>query len=242
MDSAVFESVSRCFSGRIHLLIVEDEEYILSALAGIFSIPSITVTTASTIDEARTAIAARGGDWHCWIIDLGLGGKKNAGMALIEESDNFPFAIVYSGLGSMESASHAIQIGAEAVIDKGFGSTAKLITEVCGLAPLAVLCNGKIFKSKEVLLLLKNNFVRDPKEWAKKSGMSLRQIENISSLHTGMPPSIVIPFYYGLNYLLLKEIHGKEPAVNMEKLTFYKSCIDFLRENLPAYKDLLFRR
>jgi hypothetical protein len=162
-------------------------------------------------------------------------------MALIEEHNNFPFAIVYSGIGSMESASHAIRIGAEAVIDKGGGSIDKLLREVCGVAPLAVLCNGKIFKRKEVLFLLKNHTIRDPKEWAEKSGMSLRQIENISSMHTGMPPSLVIPFYYGLRHLLATDISGKEPEVNKEELTFQKGCFDFLQNNLPTYQNFLFR-
>jgi hypothetical protein len=241
MDSAAPDTVAQYFSGRINLLIVEDDETLLSALTEIFSISCIAVKKASNIAEARNAIARHDNNWHCWIIDLCLGGKKNAGMALIEEHDKFPFAIVYSGIGSMESASYAIQKGAEAVIEKGGGSIAKLIREVCGLAPLAVLCNGKIHKSKEVLFLLKSQTIKDPREWAEKSGMSLRQIENISSMHTGMPPSLVIPLYYGLRHLLVTDITGREPAVNKEELTFHKSCVDILQKNFPSYQELLFR-
>jgi hypothetical protein len=241
MDSPIPDAIARWLSGKINLLIVEDDEALLPALAGIFSVSCMAVVQATSLDEARSAIARPGTAWHCWIIDLCLGGKKNAGMALIEEHNDFPFAIVYSGIGSMESASHAIRIGAEAVIDKGGGSIAKLLREVCGVAPLAVLCNGKIFKRKEVLFLLKNHTIRDPKEWAEKSGMSLRQIENISSMHTGMPPSLVIPFYYGLRHLLATDISGKEPEVNKEELTFQKGCFDFLQNNLPTYQNFLFR-
>jgi DNA-binding NarL/FixJ family response regulator len=241
VDSAVSDAVTRSLSGKINLLIVEDDETLLSTLAALFSISSIAVTTASTIDDARNAISRGGNGWHCWIIDLCLGGKENAGIALIEEHNNFPFAIVYSGIGSMESASHAIQEGAEAVIDKGYGSTAKLIREVCELAPLAVLCGGKILKSKEALFLLKNHIIREPKEWAKKSGVSLRQIENICSTHTGMPPSLVIPFYYGLRYVLESDLGGKATAIKKEP-AFYASCVDFLQKNLPKYQGLLFRQ
>lgn len=242
MSSPIPDAMAQWLFGKINLLIVEDDETLLSALAGIFSGSCMAVVQAATIDEARSAIARPGTPWHCWIIDLRLEGKKNAGLALIEERNDFPFAIVYSGIGSMESASHAIRIGAEAVIDKGCGSIAKLVKEVCGLAPLAVLCRGKISKSKEVLFLLKNHTIRDPQEWAEKSGMSLRQIENISSLHAGMPPSLVIPFYYGLRHLLATDISGKEPEVDKEELTFRKSCVDFIRNNLPAYQHLFSRR
>jgi hypothetical protein len=241
MDSAIPYAIARWLSGKINLLIVEDDETLLSALEGIFSVSCMTVAQATTIGEARSAIARPGTAWHCWIVDLCLGGKKNAGMALIEENNDFPFAIVYSGIGSMESASHAIQKGAEAVIDKGGGSIAKLIGEVCGVAPLAVLCNGKISKNKEMLYLLKNHVLRLPKDWAEKSCMSVRQLENITFLHTGMRPSHVIPFYYGLRFLLLTDMGGKEPPVKKEELAFYKMCVDFLQKNLPAYKDLLFR-
>jgi hypothetical protein len=241
MKSSRPGTVAKFLSGKINLLIVEDDETLLSALTGIFSVSSMAVVQATTIDEARSAISRPGTSWHCWIIDLCLGGKKNAGMALIEEHNDFPFAIVYSGIGSMESASHAVRMGAEAVIDKGCGSIAKLVREVCGLAPLAVLCNGKIHKSKEVLFLLKNHTIGDPKEWAEKSGMSLRQIENISSLHTGMPPSLALPFYYGLRHLLVTDMSGKEPAAKKEELTFYKNCVDFLQNNLPTYQNFLFR-
>lgn len=241
MDSVIPGAMERWLSGRINLLIVEDDETLLSALEGIFSISCMAVAQAATINEARSAIARPGADWHCWIVDLCLGGKKNAGMALIEEHNDFPFAIVYSGLGSMESASHAVQLGAEAVIDKGCGSIAKLIREVCGVAPLAALCRGKISKNKEVIFLLKNHVLRQPKDWAEKSGISLRQIENISSMHTGMRPSQVIPFYYGFRSLLAAELSGKEPAAKKEEQLFYDSCVDFIRKNLPVYKDLLFR-
>jgi hypothetical protein len=239
VDSAVPDAVVQYLAGRIHLLIVEDDENLLTTLAGLFSTSCIAVARASSIGEARSAIALREAPWHCWIVDLCLGGNKNAGMALIEEHNNFPFAIVYSGTGSMENASLAIREGAGAVIDKGYGSTTKLIREVCELAPLAVLCNGKISKSKEVLFLLKNQIIRQPKEWAKRSGISVRQVENICSMHTGMPPSLAIPFYYGLRYLLAMEIGGKEPALREEELSFQKGCVDFLRKNLPIYQDLL---
>lgn len=238
MKIIIPDGVTDLFSKRIHLLIVEDDENLLSILADLFSTPYITVTKASNITEAKSAIARHGGCWHCWIIDMCLDGKRNSGMALIEDHGFFPFTIVYSGIGSMECASYAMRKGAEVVIDKGFGSIVRLIKEVCGLAPLAALCKGSICKNKEILFLLKNHIIRGPKEWAEHAVMTLRQLQNISTLNSGMPPTLVIPFYYGLRYLLLSSLSGKGPLTEKKDGIFYQSCVNFLWKNLPSYQKL----
>lgn len=234
-------NLSRYFSRRVNLLIIEDSENLLLALKGIFSIPCFKVTSASSIEEARKAIKRPGTIWHCWIVDMRLAGKDDAGAALIEEHRHFPFAVVYSGLRSMENAALAIQKGAAAVIDKGGDTMDKLIGEVCGLAPLAMLCRGTLFKNREVLFLLKNQTVREPAEWADKANMTLRQIENISQTHTGMAPSKVIFFYYGLRHLLLS-CFGVKGALthNSEEQSFYQNCIQNLQKNMPSYQKVLF--
>lgn len=236
MNIPIPPSISALFSRRINVLIVEDDENLLTTLADLFSTPFTTVTSAADMSEARSAIAKLGGSWHCWIVDLSLGGKQDAGMALIKENGNFPFAVVYSGIGSMESASHAIRLGAEAVIDKGSGSIAKLVREVCAIAPLALLCRGSLSKSKEILFLLKNHAVREPKEWADLASLTLRQLQNISTMQTGLPPSFVIPFYHCLRCLLEAGISGNPPPA--EDREFCHKCLKFIEENLPTYKKL----
>jgi len=238
MGLTIPDTVRQMFSKRINILIVEDDENLLSTLAELFSTPCTAVIGAASIAEARNVIARSSDTWHCWIIDLSLGGKQDAGMALIEENSGFPFAIVYSGIGSMETASHATQMGAEAVIDKGGDSIAKLIGEVCELAPLAVLCKGAAVKSKEVLFLLKSRVIRQPNVWARAAGITLRQLQNISTLQTGMPPSLVIPFYYGLRTLLYACLAANVPFVEHSDETFHQDCMKFLEKNPHLYQKV----
>jgi CheY-like chemotaxis protein len=240
MSSA--DNLSRYFSGRINLLVVEDEGNLLSALVEIFSVPCFKVTGASSMKEARKAVARRDTIWHSWIVDMSLAGNDDAGAALIEENRNFPFAVVYSGLQSMENAAHAIQKGAAAVIDKGSDSVDKLIREVCGLAPLALLCKGTLSKNREFLFLLKSHTLRGAAEWAETAKVTIRQIEYISQTHTGMTPSMVVFFYYGLRYLLLSGFGMKgELLHNKEEESFYQDCLLNLQKNIALYQKILFQ-
>lgn len=225
--------------GRIKLLIVEDEMSLLLMLKKTFSVPAIDVVQASSMKEAREAIARPGAAWHCWIVDMCLGEKKNAGTALIEEHDNFPFAIVYSGLGSMEGAASAIRKGAAAVIDKGVDTIDKLIWEACSLMPLGVLCKGILRKKKEMLFLFREHIIRDPNGWADIAGITLRQLENISLSAAGMPPSYTIPFYYGLRYLLATSLGVDRQFIKAADRTFCRSCVEYLEKNHVYYRNTL---
>jgi hypothetical protein len=235
------DTVLSFLSGRINLLIVEDEVGLLLMLKKTFSLPFINVVQASSMEEARDAIARPGAAWHCWIVDMCLGEKKNAGTALIEGQNHFPFAIVYSGLGSMESAAGAIQKGAAAVIDKGADTLEKLLWEACRLMPLGVLCKGILRKKKELLFLFREHIIRDPNEWADKAGISLRQIENISLSATCIPPSFTIPFYYGLRYLLAKGLDVERHYIPAADSAFCLSCVEFLEKNRDYYLNTLFQ-
>jgi hypothetical protein len=225
--------------GHINLLIVEDDGSLLSMLKRAFSLPYVNVVEASSMKKAQVAIARPGVVWHCWIVDMRLGENENAGMELIENHGRFPFSVVYSGLGSMERAAGALQKGAAAVIDKGPATFDKLIGEVCSLMPLGVLCNGTIRKKKECLFLLKNHTIKNPKEWADKAMVTIRQIENVSINATGIPPSFSIPFYYGLRYLLLECIGAEKLCFAPQDSAFYRNCVEYLEKNLDYYDTML---
>jgi hypothetical protein len=228
-------------SRRINLLVVEDEVSLLSMLRETFSTPYINIVTASNMKTATNVVARTGTAWHCWIVDMCLGEKKNAGTALIEGYGHFPFAIVYSGLGSMESAAGAIRKGAAAVIDKGTGSLDRLVWEACSLMSLGVLCGGTLRKKKEVLFLLKEHAVRDSSAWAESAGISLRQLENVSMAATGIPPSFAVPFYFGLRYLLAAELGVERKFIAAKESAFYWKCVEYLEENQDYYRNMLFR-
>jgi hypothetical protein len=233
------ETVSRFLMGSMNLLIVEDEAIILSTLADIFSSPFFNIYKASSIAEAEKTIGLCRGKWHCWIIDLSIDGKQDAGLALIEAHGPFAFAVIYSGMRSMESAANAIKKGAVAVIDKGGSGTLKLVKEVCALAPLALLCRGKLCKDKEILFLLKDKSIKGPKEWAENACVSLRQLENISELQTKMPPSFAIPLYYGLRHLLLSDLTVNSKPSKKEDFEFCVNCLNFIHNNLSLYRNVL---
>jgi hypothetical protein len=228
-------------SNRINLIIIEDEASLLSMLKETFSHPYLKVAHASSMKEAKKAISRSGAVWHCWIVDMCLGEIENAGTALIEKYDNFPFAIVYSGLGSMEGAAGAVRKGAAAVIDKGADTLEKLIWEACGLMPLGVLCKGVIRKKKEILFLFREHTIRNPAEWADKAGISLRQVENISLAATGIPPTYVVPFYYGLRYLLATDLGAEKRFIAAKDSIFYRDCVEFLWKNQDYYRNMLFQ-
>jgi hypothetical protein len=233
------DTVLPFFSGRINLLIVEDDVSLLLMLKKTFSLPYINVVQASSMKDASKAITRLGGAWHCWIVDMCLGEKKNAGTALIEENNHFPFAIIYSGLGSMEGAACAIQKGAAAVIDKGVDTLEKLIWEACGLIPLGVLCGGVLRKKKELLFLFRDHTIRNPNEWADKAGITLRQIENISISAASIPPSFTIPFYYGVRYLLATSLGVDQQFISAADRAFYRGCVEYLEENQDYYRNML---
>jgi ActR/RegA family two-component response regulator len=238
MNKTTIDSLSCFFSKRINLLIVEDEPEILSWLGEIFLIPSINVAIAQTVDEARCLMDSANIKWHCWIIDMSLGDRKNAGLELIESHNHFPFSIVYSGIQSMECASRATKIGAAAVIDKGNKSIEKLIDAVCRIVPLAFILKKAAYKNKDVLFLLQDHVFLQPQEWADKAGISVRHLQRICALHDNIQPSFIIPFYYGMRLFLSSNLSGIGNLPKIEEHQFHEDCAKSLLENLAYYQNL----
>jgi ActR/RegA family two-component response regulator len=236
--SEVPEKVNSFFSKHIKLLIVEDDENILGCLKGFFSTPYIQVETALNAENALGAISSSAKPWHCWIIDIDLG--KLSGLAILEKNRQFPFAIIYSGIRSMEQAARAVKLGAAEVIDKQPDSILKVIIKTCKLIPLSVICKGFLLKNITSFFLLKENVIKNHTDWANRANLSLRQLQNICHLRTGMPPTYVIPFYYGLQYLLLLSFGSIDlPAEYAFQKPFLSDCLNFIDKNLPYYRNFL---
>jgi DNA-binding NtrC family response regulator len=138
-------------------VIVEDDIKILEALEVLFSTPYIHVETAINAEEALLAISSSASPWHCWIIDMNLG--RLSGCAILEKHRQFPFTIIYSGIGSMEHAAEAKELGAAEVIDKKPDSILKLIVKICKLIPLSFLCKGFLPNDSKVFFQCLN-FIR----------------------------------------------------------------------------------
>jgi hypothetical protein len=61
-------------------------------------------------------------------------------------------------------------------------------------------------------LLLRRQMVSTVETWAAMATKTRRQMENICSIHVGLPPSDVIALYYALCWCLHDAINGPGPA------------------------------
>ena len=231
------DKLTNCFAKRMNLLIVDDSEMVITCLEGFFSTPFINVSTATTVDSAFKLISTPSRQWHCWIIDMNLGNRLNEGLDIIEQNKSFPFSIIFSGIGSMETAAQAMELGAAEIIDKTHDAINKLILKTCRLMPISMLCKGRLQKNRSVFFLLKENIIKDCHEWAYAANLSLRQLQNICTLYTGMSPSYVLPMYYGMQQLLVSSFKQfKHPSEYFENESFFYACLDFIDQNLPYYQ------
>ncbi len=234
------EKVIPYFFKRMKLLIVDDEECISSLLEAVFSTPLIRVVKATNESDASALIAASPTHWHCWIVDMNLGKQNQEGLDIIERHSRFPFVIVYSGTGSMENAARAIRLGVAAVIDKSPVAINKLIAKTCSLLPLGLLCRGLLPKSRDIFFALMDTIIANHHEWAARVNLSLRQLENICSIHTGLTPSAVLPFYYGMQYLLHRTITMHElPVEYVVNDLFFMNCLEFVVRKIEMYGHLM---
>ena len=171
---------------------------------------------------------------------MNLGQRLNEGLDFIERYKTFPFTIIFSGMGSMEMAAKAMELGVAEVVDKTVDATNKLILKTCKLMPLSLLCKGRLQKNRSVFFLLKENIFKDHNEWAYAANLSLRQLQNICRLYTGMSPSFVLPFYYGIQFLLLSSFEAfKLPAEFSLNQSFFRQCADFVDQNILHYNICL---
>ena len=107
--------------------------------------------------------------------------------------------------------------------------------------PLGVLCGGRLSKRKDLLFLFREHIMRDPKEWAERAGISLRQIENISISAACMPPSFMIPFYYGMRYILATSLGIDRQFILAADRAFCQGCVEYLEKNQAYYRNTLFQ-
>lgn len=231
------DELLRHFFKRMKLLVVDAEERFQSALQTAFSTTLIDVVTACNRHEATTAIAASSAHWHCWIMEINL---ECEGLDIVEDHPQFPFVIIHSGMGSMEQAARAIRLGVAEVIDKTAGSINRLITKTCALLPLGMLCRGMLPKNRDVFFTLTKSIIINHREWAEKVNLSLRQLENICNLHTGLSPSLVLPFYYGMQYLLHTTIDLHDlPVEYVINERFFLDCLEFVSMKIGMYGGLV---
>ena len=67
-----------------NVLLVEDEQSIRDILAELFDMVGTATTSAATLDEAKTALAAQ--EFDLVVTDLRLGGKRDGGLQVMAAS------------------------------------------------------------------------------------------------------------------------------------------------------------
>lgn len=63
------------------ILIIEDEQSIRESLVDLFDVAATTVTAVATLEEAKTALAAR--PYDLILSDIRLGGKRDGGLQVM---------------------------------------------------------------------------------------------------------------------------------------------------------------
>ncbi len=155
MIPSYFTDAITLFRGKVKLLILDDNASLCKSLRAIFASPLFNISTATSLDQANWIIGKPNNQWHCWIVDVDLGGGQN-GLDIFKQRPKFPFAIVLSGLRSMGISSDAMKLGARIVLDKTPDSFDKLYDEVCKNAALGYVLSGKSTPQINTFLLLQD--------------------------------------------------------------------------------------
>ena len=200
---AILRQASQLLEGKVNLLLVDDDRHILKALQRNFTSPAFSITAADTFDAAIRAAGRGTPAWHCWVLDVDLGGGKT-GIGIMNAVPNFSFVIILSGLQSMRVAADAVQQGALRVFDKDPASFDQLYAETCKTAALGYVLGGKHTQYLPAYRLLCSSVITSVDEWADKACLSLRQLHRICDGHPIDNPRSTLTTYYGLYLLLWK--------------------------------------
>lgn len=223
---------------RVNLLIVDDDETVLGAVSDLFCSELFNVLKASTVDQAVALIDSASYPWHCWILDIALEQEED-GLMLLDKNKQFPFIIMLSGLCSMTTAARAIQKGALKVFDKNPGSLDLLLEEVCKIAALGFILEGKKTQYLNVYSLLKDQRITSIQDWAHKACMTERQLERICSMHSDLTPRYIIPLFYTLFHFLRTDSSTDQYDAHHEHDDFYMNHISFFAKQLDKYQQTL---
>ena len=221
---------------KFNILLIEDNFYTLEAVQDMLDSPLLNVESAHSYAIARQRIMDSRIRWHCWVLDINLGGNEN-GLNLMREFSRFPFIIILSGLKNMHLASQAVRLGAVDVFDKSPRTSLFSFTDaVFRTAVLGYLLNGKGSDHLPTFLALKNHVLCSVPEWAQHSCLSVRYLERICTIHFDLSPRHVLSLYY----FLLSSIHLLENDASIKEFcklydlterTYFRNCAKFVMEH-----------
>jgi CheY-like chemotaxis protein len=228
-------TLSGYLKGSINLLIVDDFPVMQKSIVDLFSSPLFKISTAASACEARTSINSNK-LWHCWVLDISME-EKYSGINLLSEYQQYPFAVILSGLRSMSVASRAMELGAYKVFDKDPQLLPVLHKEVCKLSAISYILNGAGTKYLSLFSLLAQIKIDSTETWASNAFMTVRQLERICSMHSHLTPRFLIPLYYTLELLLQIERPENIPENDPLVTKNFDSCgqhVDFVCRHIDT--------
>jgi CheY-like chemotaxis protein len=243
--SVIYKSIIDVFNKKINLLVIDDEPIVLDVVVNMFPSPLFNINTGSSLEQAYQKIDEAEEPWHCWILDINIGDGEN-GLDILKRHPKFPFTIMLSGLGSMTTATQALQNGAMKVFDKTPDSLDLLHEEVCKVSALGFILGGTETQYLSNFTLLKENRFLSPVEWANRAFVTVRQLERICASHSPLSPRYFISFFYTIYYILskveeisLEPLETSESESNTDINNFYQTHVNFVSKNIEKYQQLL---
>ncbi len=232
---------------RINLLVIDDDQNFKQMVKNLFVSPLFNVTFVSSFADAEAMIQSKKVIWHCWIMDIPYG-AESTGLAFIKKYATFSFVVICSGLQSMTTASQAIECGALKVFDKKREQRGLIFNEICKIATLGYLLQGRYTKYLSHFLLLTESAITDKQLWAHYACLSIRQLERVCSLSSPFTARSFLSFFYTIYYLLTKGIGipsnkvtttFKRKDVSAKLDQFCQSHIAFVEKNFVKFYKVL---
>jgi|GEM_PF-3470948 len=221
---------------KFNILLIEDNFSTLEAVQDMLDSSLLNIESAHSYAIARQRILDSRVRWHCWVLDIDLGGNDN-GLNLMREFSHFPFIIILSGLKNMHLASEAVRLGAVDVFDKSPSTSLSSLTDtVFRTAVLGYLLNGKGSDHLPTFMALKNHVFSSVPDWAQHSCLSIRYLERICTIHFGLSPRHVLSLYYFLlsSIYLLENGNGLKEfrkLYDLNERTYFRHCAKFVIEH-----------
>lgn len=196
-----YKSIVEKLEHKINLLLIDDDEELIDSMIDLIESPLYSIHTAGNTVQAMEKINKKNQTWHCWVLDIAME-EEDSGLKILQKTQHFPYVLVLSGLGSMNTASRAAKLGAAKICDKDPSLLQQLVKDLAHISSLGTLLRGQPTKYFSTFNLLATHQIRSPEEWAAKANITLRQLRRICHMHVPLSPGTIIPFFYCVRFLL----------------------------------------
>ena len=229
MDKNI-DLISARLRGAIKVLIVDDFDLLLTAVAGLFNSPFFEVTAVDSFEGAKRVIEQKGSQyWNAAILDMDLG-EGPSGLDLMPLLKNVPVCVL-SGLQSMSVAAEAMKRGAVAVFDKSPTAFLPLYEETCCAASLADVMGTQQTQYKHIFHLITQTTTKSIDDWASAACLSTRQLHRVCDLHPWQDPKLTLALFYTISVCLWKDAkptrEGFPRPLTIDDELFIKQCFEY---------------